>query len=227
MPGYSNSEATKMSLIMAAGELFAEHGLRAITTRAIAEKAGENIGIIHYHFGGKDGLINAVMDFVNRPWHNDPLGGLLNANRHLLKTGNGRNALLTEMIRTFLSILFSPERPSWCTTLAFQIIQRDLEVSRKSFVIAGAPGIRAFMEFYYAVSGDRDFERAYNWSVAVIAPPILMAVNPLVLKRMHPDGAPSEQFRSKLESSCIRHALLTIRDWPANNRKSKVKADES
>jgi AcrR family transcriptional regulator len=74
MSVYSNSETTRMALIM---ELFAEHGHNAVTTRAIAEKAGENIGVIHYHFGCKDGLINAVMDFVNEPWTHDPLGALL------------------------------------------------------------------------------------------------------------------------------------------------------
>ncbi|OGV48059.1 MAG: hypothetical protein A2017_02470 [Lentisphaerae bacterium GWF2_44_16] len=221
MSGYSNSEITRMALIMAAGKLFAEHGIDGVTTRAIAEKAGENIGVIHYHFGGKDGLINAVMDFVCEPWSGDPLGTFLEAHRYLLKTRNGQNGVLVNMIKIFFSIFFSSERPSWCTTLGFQIIQRDLEVSRNAFKLAAVPNIKAFMELYYVVSGDRDFERAYNWSMTVTAPALLISINPLAIKRMHPDGAPSDKFISKLKFSCIHNALLTIQFLSRKGKKIK------
>lgn len=209
MSTYANSETTKKALIMAAGELFAEYGIDAVTTRAIAEKAGENTGIIHYHFGSKDGLLNAVMDFASEPWRSNPLGCFLEEHRSLLQTRNGQNTITTQLIKMFLSVLFSPEKPSWCCTLVFQLLQRDLEVSRNFFEVAARHPINAFMEIYHVASGDQDFERAYNWGMAIIAPAVLVSVNPLALKRIHPD-APSDKFMSKLEESCIQNALATL-----------------
>jgi AcrR family transcriptional regulator len=61
MGEYSKGERTRLALIEATGELAAELGFSNVSTRAVAERSGENIGTIHYHFGGKDGLFVAVV----------------------------------------------------------------------------------------------------------------------------------------------------------------------
>ncbi|MFG1616104.1 TetR/AcrR family transcriptional regulator [Nonomuraea wenchangensis] len=40
--------------------LLREHGWPGVTTRAVAERAGTNPGLIHYHFGGLPGLHAAI-----------------------------------------------------------------------------------------------------------------------------------------------------------------------
>ncbi len=46
---------------MAAGiALLCENGWPAVTTRGVAERAGTNPGLIHYHFGGLPGLHAAI-----------------------------------------------------------------------------------------------------------------------------------------------------------------------
>jgi AcrR family transcriptional regulator len=55
---------TKLALIQAAGELFALKGLKGTSTRAIAGKAGSNIGCIHYYFGGKENLYWAAVEYL-------------------------------------------------------------------------------------------------------------------------------------------------------------------
>ncbi|MEU6284468.1 TetR/AcrR family transcriptional regulator [Streptomyces sp. NPDC047028] len=40
--------------------LLAEGGWPAVTTRAVAERAGAQVGLIHYHFGGLAGLHEAI-----------------------------------------------------------------------------------------------------------------------------------------------------------------------
>ena len=57
MATYQNSEKTRLSLIEAAGELFAEKGITGVTTREIARKAGTVQNAITYHFGGINGLV--------------------------------------------------------------------------------------------------------------------------------------------------------------------------
>jgi len=51
--------AARDALVGAALGLFAERGFSATSTRQIAAKAGVNISLISYHFGGKDGLRRA------------------------------------------------------------------------------------------------------------------------------------------------------------------------
>lgn len=49
-------------LLAAARKVFAEVGYDAATTRSIAERAGCSESLIHRYFGGKDGLLRAVLD---------------------------------------------------------------------------------------------------------------------------------------------------------------------
>lgn len=49
-------------LLDAAEREFAGRGFEAATTRAIAERAGLNTGLIQYHFGGKAGLYEALLE---------------------------------------------------------------------------------------------------------------------------------------------------------------------
>ena len=52
---------TRLRLILAAERLFAERGIEAVSLREINIAAGQkNSGASHYHFGSKDGLIEAI-----------------------------------------------------------------------------------------------------------------------------------------------------------------------
>jgi AcrR family transcriptional regulator len=48
-------------LIKAAGELIAERGVSAATSRAITERAGENLASITYYFGSKEILVSEAL----------------------------------------------------------------------------------------------------------------------------------------------------------------------
>ena len=61
-PGKRDKERRQRSLIEAATTVFAEHGYDAATTREVAERAGCSEGLIHRYFGGKRGLLRAVME---------------------------------------------------------------------------------------------------------------------------------------------------------------------
>jgi AcrR family transcriptional regulator len=53
--------ATQVVLIEAAERLFAAHGVEAVSTRDIAAAiAARNTNVVAYHFGSKDGLIEAI-----------------------------------------------------------------------------------------------------------------------------------------------------------------------
>ncbi len=55
---------TKLALVIAGGELFAEYGMEGASTRAIAEKAGVNCAAINYHFGTKENLYAEALRYA-------------------------------------------------------------------------------------------------------------------------------------------------------------------
>lgn len=59
-------DETAGKLILAAMELFGEHGFSGTTTRMVAEAAHSNIGSIAYYFGNKRGLYHATAHHIAR-----------------------------------------------------------------------------------------------------------------------------------------------------------------
>jgi AcrR family transcriptional regulator len=54
-------DAVRAAVIAAAEALFAERGYSAVSVRDLAAAAGVNHGLIHRHFGSKDGVLQAVL----------------------------------------------------------------------------------------------------------------------------------------------------------------------
>jgi AcrR family transcriptional regulator len=52
---------TRERLLAAATRLFAETGFAKVTVRDICERAGANVAAVNYHFGGKTGLYERVL----------------------------------------------------------------------------------------------------------------------------------------------------------------------
>lgn len=65
MPGSKAGEAVRREQIRtAAYELAAESGLRAITIRDVAERAGMSPGLVLFHYGSKEQLVLDVLGWV-------------------------------------------------------------------------------------------------------------------------------------------------------------------
>jgi AcrR family transcriptional regulator len=57
-----DKEATKQALLAAGVQVFAERGYDAATTREVAQAAGVNEQLIQRYFGGKGGLLLAILE---------------------------------------------------------------------------------------------------------------------------------------------------------------------
>src|SRR2546429_8508046 len=57
---------TRAQVLDAARDELAERGYTGTTTRSIAERAGVQLSLVHYHFGGKRQLLVAVLDRENK-----------------------------------------------------------------------------------------------------------------------------------------------------------------
>ncbi len=64
---------TRESLLDAAEALFSEHGIEAASLRQITQQAGANLAAVNYHFGSKDGLVQAVFARRLRPLNEERL----------------------------------------------------------------------------------------------------------------------------------------------------------
>lgn len=59
--GGGEAVETRVRLMDAAEELIARNGINGASLREITEKAGVNLALVKYHFGSKDGLVEAMM----------------------------------------------------------------------------------------------------------------------------------------------------------------------
>lgn len=55
---------TRQRLLEVACEVFIEHGYKAAKIRDIVQRANANLAAINYHFGGKEGLYTAVIEYI-------------------------------------------------------------------------------------------------------------------------------------------------------------------
>lgn len=67
---------TKDRILDVAEQLFAEHGFGATSMRAITNEAGVNLAAINYHFGSKEGLVQAIFSRRLVPMNTERLSRL-------------------------------------------------------------------------------------------------------------------------------------------------------
>lgn len=66
----AQGQSTRALLLTAASDLLREKGYAATSTRAVADRAGMRLSLVHYHFGSKRGLLLAVLeDLTERLLH--------------------------------------------------------------------------------------------------------------------------------------------------------------
>jgi AcrR family transcriptional regulator len=61
MSDSGNGEETRIRLLHAAGDIFSKKGYQSATIRDICRKAKANVAAVHYHFGSKERLYDAVL----------------------------------------------------------------------------------------------------------------------------------------------------------------------
>lgn len=70
---------TRARILEAAADLIAEGGWSAATTRALAERAGVNPALVHYHFGSIAAVLEAAVAEMTRSALAEPMAALLEA----------------------------------------------------------------------------------------------------------------------------------------------------
>ncbi len=97
---------TKDRIISAAERLFAERGFAGTSLRTVTSEAGVNLAAVHYHFGTKDALLQAVFERRVAPVNKQRLQRLDELERHA--GANGPE--LEEVLEAFLSPIMHLKR---------------------------------------------------------------------------------------------------------------------
>lgn len=105
-------EGTKLELILAAGELFAEFGLEGASVRAIVEKTGANIAAVNYHFGTKEHLYTETLRYVLLQGHGLRPSALLEQQERFAAPG-GVALVIHQMVKELFAAYYSSAQPRW------------------------------------------------------------------------------------------------------------------
>ena len=97
-PAIPRGESTRKLILDAAEQLFATHGINGVSMRTIVTRAGVNTAAIHYHFGSKEGLVEAVFARRAVPIAEERLKLLADC-----RDAAGRPPLLEQIIHAFVA----------------------------------------------------------------------------------------------------------------------------
>jgi len=200
---------TRMQLLLAAGELFAEHGFDGVSTRMIAEKAGVNLGGIHYHFGSKETLYVDAFRYVCEHDRSSSFAQLLHENPELKKTDLGMSTAIWMMCSDFIQGIFSDQKPEW----HMKLLVRELSTPSAALPLLVRdlfqPETEDYMAFFLRVKPDASQDEAMVWSMMAKSQIIFMLIAQKPLETMR-NGIPLDdsyiQTLSKMTAISMIHA---------------------
>jgi AcrR family transcriptional regulator len=208
MSGYTSSDLTKQNIIHAAGELAAELGFDNVTTRMVADQSGENIGSIHYHFGGKDGLFEAVVleAFCGCRSREDQE---LNA----LQAGASRE-VLSSMIRHIvageITDMFRSDRPAWHVPVIYQLLQREDKLYTLFEEEILKPSMESMATFFRLIDPDMSDDDIHLHKVLMKMPIFAHADYMKTMLKMLKADHYSEAFLQRMEDLIVKQTQLVL-----------------
>lgn len=123
-----STEPTRISLINAAMELFAEKGFDGVSTRMIAEKAGVNLGGIHYHFKSKENLFVEAFKAATEKDQRLILPRMLDIYPEKTNTPEGRAWLIAETLKLQFEDLAEKRKEPVMRKMVLQAIVQSASV---------------------------------------------------------------------------------------------------
>ena len=144
------SRDVKTAILEAAETVFAVYGFHGATTRAIAEEADVNLAMIHYHFGSKEVLFQAVLTRRLDPMNQQRLELLTRFEGEAAPKPLGCDRILTALLIPALKLARDPKRGG----------SNFLRLLGRAYADP-APFIRQFLSEQYAVMIGR-FKAAFS-----------------------------------------------------------------
>ena len=117
IPPDNRHEGTRQALIEAGLALFGEHGFKATSTRMLSQSSGANVSAIPYYFGNKEGLYNAVVEYIvqrTTSYIGPAYAQIQNSRLNGPWTGTGARQALKTLIESMAAMFVDSDEPkSW------------------------------------------------------------------------------------------------------------------
>jgi AcrR family transcriptional regulator len=209
MATYTSSETTKTKMINAAGELAAEVGIDNVSTRAVAERSGENIGSIHYHFGSKEGFFEAVV--------RDAMAGCVDKKfRYAMdelseeSTPEEFSQALRTVVAGEVTNLFRSNRPDWHAQVIYQLLQRDDVLSDIFKVKVMDPDTNSISRFFRLLNQEFTNDDIFLHMIALKMPIFVHAHYKKNFLKQLGVKEYSEDYLQKMEDLLVKQAQLLL-----------------
>ena len=102
----AGSIATKEQILNVAERAIAQHGYAGTTLRSIVKDAGVNIAAVHYHFGSKEGLCEALINRIAQPTVTEQI-----ANLNRLEASSSGALAVRDILSAYLQSSFEATMP--------------------------------------------------------------------------------------------------------------------
>jgi len=135
---------TRSRLLNAAARLFAERGVARVTVRDICTKAKANVAAVNYHFGGKDGLYQAVMRMAM-----ETMQGTTEAAR-----AAGQNQPPEERLRAYVSVFADRLLGAHHDTWIHQLMMREMADPTPALTMVAEEVLKPRMEYLCCTIGE-------------------------------------------------------------------------
>ena len=227
---------TKTALIFAAGELFAKQGFDGVSTRMIAEKAGVNLGAIHYHFGSKENLYVDTFRIIAAEGKGLRFSEILENRQELQETPEGQGEIIREMVFSLFQDLLGSSRADWKKRLLIQELFNPSPVMPALVTTVLKPDNENLAAFYRKICPGKSLHEAHAWADLLYAQAFfyLMSREPLeMLRGKEQMGA---EFLRTVEITTARSMILLaglplpedlVLDETEKNTVKRVKPPES
>lgn len=210
MAGYSSGDRTRENLVNAAGELAAELGFSRVTTREVAKRAGENVGSIHYHFGSKEKLFEAVVYKAIDPQLKNPLSDVLAPYMDRLDDRTVQAEAVVSAVRWFMGKLFYDDKPLWCCRVIYQLLQSPGHLRDLAYSVAIEPGVESFRRLLRRVDGSLSFKDSIREMLIICSPIFFHADYRDIIGRELGVESYCPDYLEGLERSVLKRTLFAL-----------------
>ena len=210
MATYSAGEKTRELLVSAAGELAAMQGFSNVSTRAIAERSGQNIGCIHYHFKSKQKLFEAVLRAATREMRESPCTKTLAPFEKDLDQPAVQSLAIRVIVKRAIAITFNPDKPWWHSRVLYQMIHtRDSMMNQVSDEVL-VPDLECLGRLFKQIQPDLDDETVFLHTMLINAPIIFHAHNIDSVLSFLKKKKYSKRYLNQMEDMIVRQTRLLL-----------------
>lgn len=203
-PTAESGQGTRERLLQAAFEVFAEHGYAAATIREICRRADANVAAVHYHFGDKRKLYEAIY------------GTLFETLRERRSAFLPPEAPAEQRLRVYIKALFEEifcrggdsDRQVQLSTIYLSEMARPTEVLDRIVSEHLEPDARELYRIVADLIGtDPDDESTIDCAASVVGQVLYYYHSGPIISRLHPQRPPVPERIDALVEQVWRFSL--------------------